>query len=89
MDSGEALRCSHHLARLSPSTSHPPLGERTRQSRKNHSHFDAHTMGDHEFEVPKQPSSPHPLWEIEPSRTYGNLLGYGHHVDGPSHEYLS
>ena len=47
MDTGAAPRRSCHLAGLLPSTSPPPLGERSRQSRQTHTHIDSHTMGDH------------------------------------------
>ena len=56
MDSCVAPHHSHHLARLLPSTSPPPLGERPRQSRKTISHIDSHTMGDHMESIPEPPS---------------------------------
>ena len=61
---------SHHLAGPSPSTSAPPLGEETRQSRRTTSHFDSHTMGDHEDEIPEMSSPPHEVWEEDPTSTY-------------------
>ena len=70
---------SHRLVRLSPSMFNPPLGERTRQSRRTHSHFDSHTMGDHEHEIPEISDIPHHVWEDEPPSTYGTLLGSGRH----------
>ena len=59
MDSGAAPRRSRRLARLSPSTSPPPLGERNRQSRWTTSHIDFHTMGDHMEGIPEPPSPIH------------------------------
>ena len=56
MDLDAALRRSHHLAGLPPSTSPLPLGERNRQSRKTTSHIDSHTMGDHVEGIPEPPS---------------------------------
>ena len=70
MDSGAAPRRSHHLAGIPPSTSHPPLGERNRQSRKTTSHIDLHTMGDHEDEIPEFPSPPHEVGEEDPTPKY-------------------
>ena len=61
---------SRHLARLLPSTSPPPLGERTRESGKTASHFDSHTMGDHEDEIPKMYSPPHKVGGEDPTSTY-------------------
>ena len=55
MDLGAALRCSRRLARLPPSTSPPPLGERNRESRKTTSHIDSYTMGDHIEGIPEPP----------------------------------
>ena len=89
MDSDEAPCCSHHVAGLPPSTSPPPLGERTRQSRQTHSHFDSHTMGDHEPEILQIPDIPCNVWKDEPKSTYRTQVGYGHHSAGPSHEYFS
>ena len=63
MDSGAAPRYSHQLAGLPPSTSPPPLGERSKQSRWNTSRIDSHTMGDHEDEIPELPSSLHEVKE--------------------------
>ena len=63
MDLGTAPRCSFRLAGILPSTSPPPLGERTRQSRWTTSHFDSHTMGDHEDEIPE-------IGEDDPTSTY-------------------
>ena len=51
------------LAGLPPSTSPPPLGERTRQSEQTTSHFDSHTMGDHEDEILE-------VGEEDPTSTY-------------------
>ena len=52
-----------------------PLGERTRQSGWTTSHFDSHTMGDHEDEITEMSSPPHEVVEEDPTSTYG-----------PSHE---
>ena len=89
MDSGAETRRSHCLVGLPPSTYLPPLGERTRKSRRDHSHFDSHTMGDHEHEILEIPNLPHHVWEDEPSSTYETLVGSGHHSARPSHEYFS
>ena len=89
MDPGVAPCHSHHLAMLLPSTSPPPLGERTRQFKRTHSHFDSHTMGDHEPEIPEIPDLPLHVWEDEPPSTYGTLVGYVRHLAIPSHEYFS
>ena len=89
MDLGAAPRRSHRLAILPPSTSPPPLGERTRKSRHTHSHFDSHTMGDHVPKIPKIPGLPRHVWEDEPASTYRTQVGYGRHSAGPSHEYFS
>ena len=70
MDSGAASRHSRHLAGLPPSTSPPPLGERTRQSERTTSHFDSHTMGDHEDEILEISSPPHKVGEEESTSTY-------------------
>ena len=59
MDSGAAPRRSCHLAGILSSTSPPPLGERSRWSRRTTSHIDSHTMGDHEDEILELPSSLH------------------------------
>ena len=59
MDSSVALRRSHRLAGLPPSTSPPPLGERNRQSMKTTSHIDSHTMGDHIEGILEPPSPIH------------------------------
>ena len=56
MDLDAALRRSHCLTGLPPSTSPPPLGERNRQSRWTTSHIDSHMMGDHEEGIPETPS---------------------------------
>ena len=56
MDSGAAPCRSRSLARLPPSTSPPPLGERDRQSRWTTSHIDSHMMGDHVEGIPEPPS---------------------------------
>ena len=79
---------SHHLARLPPSTSPPPLGERTRQFKRTHSHFDSNTMGDHEHEISDISDLPHHVWEDEPPSTYGTPIGSGPHLVGLSHEYF-
>ena len=78
MDSGTTPLHSHPLARISPSISPPPLGERDRQSGWTTSHFDSHTMGDHEDEIPEISSPPHEVREEDPTITYD-----------PSHEQLS
>ena len=78
MDLGAALFLSCHLAGLPPSTSPPPLGERNRQSGQTTSHFDSHTMGDHEDEIPEMSSPPHEVGEEYPTSTYD-----------PSHEQPS
>ena len=70
MDSGAAPHHSFHLARLPPSTSPPPLGEETRQSGRTTSHFDSHTMGDHEDEILEMSSPPHEVGEEDPTSTY-------------------
>ena len=70
MHSIMTLHCSHRLARLLPSTSPPLLGERNRQSRRNISHFDSHTMGDHEDEIPKMSSPPHEVGDEDPIPVY-------------------
>ena len=80
---------SHCLAGLPPSMPPPPLGERTRQSRWTHSHFDSHTMGDHELEILEIPDIPRHVWEDEPPSTYRTPVGSGHHLTGPTHEYFS
>ena len=80
------LHHSHCLVGLLPSTSPPPLRERTRQSRKTKSHFDSHTMSGHELEIPKIPDLPRPVWEDEPSRTYGTPLGSDHSIVGTYHD---
>ena len=69
MDSGAALRHSHCLVGLSPSTYWPPLGERTRQSGQT-SHFDSHTMGDHGDEIPEMYFPPHEVGEEDPTPIY-------------------
>ena len=48
----------------------PPLGERTIQSGQTTSHFDSHTMGDHEDEIPQMSSPPHEVGEEDPTITY-------------------
>ena len=65
-----ASHCSHHLVGLPPSTSPPPLGERTRNSGCTTSHFDSHTMGDHEYEIRNMSSPPHKVGEEDPASTY-------------------
>ena len=67
----------------------PPFGERTKHSEWTYSHFDSHTMGNHESEILGHPNSPRPLWEDEPLSTYGTLSGSGHHSIGMLHKYLS
>ena len=59
MDSGVAPRHSHHLARLLPSTSSPPLGGRPRHSRQTMLHIDSNTIGDHLEDIPKPPPPIH------------------------------
>ena len=76
--------CSHHLAGIHPSTSPPPLGERTKQSGRTHSHFDSYTMGDHEHKILEIPDFPCHVWEDEPSSTYGTLVGSSRHSTRPS-----
>ena len=63
MESGAAPHCSRRLAGILPSTSPPPLGERSRRSRQNHTHIDSHTMGDHEDEIPELSSPPQEVGE--------------------------
>ena len=58
MDSGTAPHRSHSLVGISPSTSPPPLGDKTINSKRTNSHFDSHTMSDHEPEIPKSPYLP-------------------------------
>ena len=70
MDSGAVLYHSCHLAGLLPSMYPLPLGERTRQSGWTTSHFDSHTMGDHEDEIPEMYSPPHEVGEEYPISTY-------------------
>ena len=70
MDSGAALCRSHRLARLPPSTSPPPLGERNRQSGKTTSHFDSHMMGDHKDEIPDMSYPPHEVVDEYPTPVY-------------------
>ena len=74
MDSGVGHRHSRHLAGLPPSTSPPPLGERTRKSRQTTSHFDSHTMGDHKDEIPKMSSPPHKVGDEDPTPVYDPSL---------------
>ena len=64
------LHCSHHLARLPPLTSPPPLGERKRQSGQTTYHIDSHTMGDHEDEIPEMSSPPQEVGEEDPTPVY-------------------
>ena len=70
MDSSAAPHCSRCLARLPPSTSPPPLGERTRRSGQTTYHFDSHTMGDHKDEIPKMSSPPHEVGDEDPTLVY-------------------
>ena len=70
MDLGATLHYSCHLVGLLPSTSPPPLGEETRHSGQTNSHFDSHTMGDHEDEIPEMSSPPHEAREEDPTSTY-------------------
>ena len=70
MDLGAEIHHSLCLAGLPPSTSPPLLGERTRQSGRTTSHFDSHTMGDHEDDIPYMPSPPHEVGEEDPISTY-------------------
>ena len=84
MDLGATLHRSCRLVRIPPSTSPPPLGERTRQTKRTHSHFDSYTIGDHEHKIPEIPNIPHHIWEDGPPRTYGTPVGSGHHLVGPS-----
>ena len=70
MDLGVAPHHSSHLAGLLPSTYPPPLGEETRRSGWTMSHFDSHTMGDHEDEIPKMSSPLHEVGEEDPTSTY-------------------
>ena len=84
MDPGAALCRSRRLASLFPSRFPPPLGERTRQSRCTHSHFDSHTMGDHEPKISEILDIPPHIWEVEPSSTYGTLIRSSHSMLGKS-----
>ena len=70
MDSGATPHHSFHLAGLPPSASPPPLGERSRQFRRTTSHFDSHTMGDHEDEILEMSSPPHEVGEENPIPIY-------------------
>ena len=70
MDSGVEPFRSHRLAGLTPYISPTPLGERTRESRRTTSHFDSHTMGDHEDEILEISSLPHEVREEDPASTY-------------------
>ena len=63
MDLGAAPHYSRHLVGIPPSTSSPPLEERTRQSGRTHSYFDSHTMGDHENDISEIPNLPRHVWE--------------------------
>ena len=75
MDLGVAPCCSRHLAGFPPSTSPPPLGERNRQFGQTTSHFDSHTMGDHEDEIPEMSSPPH-----EGGGIFAHMI---HHMNNP------
>ena len=70
VDSSTTLLHSRHLVGLPPSTSPPPLGERNRQSERTASHFESHTMGDHEDEIPEMSSPPHEFGEEYPTLVY-------------------
>ena len=70
MDLGATSCRSHCLVGLLPSTSPPPLGERTRQFERTTFHFDSHTIGDHEDEIPEMSSPPHEVGEEDPISTY-------------------
>ena len=91
MDTSATLRRSFRLAGLLPSTSPPPLGERTRQSRRTDTHFDSHTdiTMTHTSEIPEIPTSPPPMWKVAPSSTYGTPELPNHAVAGESHDALS
>ena len=56
MDSVATPHHSPRLVGILSSMSLPPLGERIRYSRRTTSHFDSHTMGDHEDEIPEMSS---------------------------------
>ena len=78
MDPGVELPHSLRLVVLPPSTYPAPLGERIRKFGWNNSHFDSHTdltMSHHELEISERPHSPPLVWEVEPSSTYGTLVG--------------
>ena len=70
MDSSAAIRHSHHLAGLLPSTPPPLLGERNRQFGWTTSHFDSHTMGDHEDEILEMSSPLHVFGEEYPTLVF-------------------
>ena len=70
MDSSVEPRYSRRLAGILLSTSPPPLGEETRHFGQTNSHFDSHTMGDHEDEIPEMSSPPHEAREEDPTSTY-------------------
>ena len=65
-----ALRHSHCLAEILPSTSSPPLGERNRQSWRTTSHIDSHTMGDREDDIPEMSSPPHEVGDVDSTPVY-------------------
>ena len=46
-------------------------------------------MSHHGSEIPECLTSPPPVWEVEPSSTYGTPIGSDHDVATTSHEYLS
>ena len=70
MDSSVVLLYSPHLEGIPPSMYSPPLAEKNRQFRKTTSHFDSHTMGDHEDEIPEMFSLSHEVGEEDPAHVY-------------------
>ena len=91
MDLSAVPHRSHRLVGLSPSTYPPPLGERNKRSRRTTSHIDSYMMGDHEYEIPELPYSPHEVEEEEPTPTYDpspdipTHSGYDPSRDIPTH----